>query len=179
MSIEIVGPEVGRYLDWNRLTEALEAGHGRPKAQVADTLIYRGRDAMLTRSAWIDGMGLAVKAATLFPGNRSAGKPTIHGAVNLLSDQDGHLEAMIDFTLVTKWKTAGALGGYITLEEADQVILKDLENRTLCGFLTGNTKDKGCTRVTMRFEATSSILEISMCCEARAATCGLCVTDST
>ncbi len=107
MSIEIVGPEVGRYLDWNRLTEALEAGHERPKAQVTDTLLYRGRDAMLTRSAWIDGMGLAVKAATLFPGNRSAGKPTIHGAVNLLSDSDGHLEAMIDFGLVTKWKTAG------------------------------------------------------------------------
>ncbi len=45
------------------------------------------------------------------------------------------------------WKTAGALGGYITLEEADTVVLKDLENRTLCGYLTGNTQQKGCARV--------------------------------
>ncbi len=107
MTIRIVGPEAERHLDWIGLTDALEAGHRLPKAQVADTLIYRGKDVMLTRSAWIDGMGLAVKAATLFPGNRAAGKPTVLGAVNLFSDKDGALEALVDFTLVTKWKTAG------------------------------------------------------------------------
>jgi hypothetical protein len=45
-----------------------------------------------------------------------------------------------------KWKTAGSVVGFITLEEADKVILKDLENRTLCGYLTGNTTSKGCKR---------------------------------
>ena len=39
--------------------------------------------------------------------NRAAGKPMIGGAVNLFSDQDGALEAILDFHLVTKWKTAG------------------------------------------------------------------------
>lgn len=35
----------------------------------------------------------------------------------------------------SKWNTAGSLGGYITLEEADNVFIKDL-NRTLCVVLS-------------------------------------------
>jgi hypothetical protein len=35
-----------------------------------------------------------------------------------------------------KWNTAGALGGYITIKEADNVFIKDL-NESLCAFLTG------------------------------------------
>ncbi len=107
MSIEIVGPEAERHLDWIALTDALEAGHRLPRAEVADTLLHRGYDTLLTRSAWVDGMGLVVKAATIFPGNRALHKPTVLGAVNLFSDRDGSLEALIDFGLVTKWKTAG------------------------------------------------------------------------
>ncbi|MBC7178945.1 MAG: ornithine cyclodeaminase, partial [Roseovarius sp.] len=65
------------------------------------------RDTLLNRAAWIDGMGLAVKSATIFPGNPEQGVPMINGAVNLYSDADGTLEALVDFHLVTKWKTAG------------------------------------------------------------------------
>jgi ornithine cyclodeaminase len=107
MTTEIVGPEVEPRLVWIALIEALAAGHRLPRAEVADTLLHRGTDTLLTRSAWIDGMGLAVKAATIFPGNAALGKPTVLGAVNLYSDQDGALEALVDFGLVTKWKTAG------------------------------------------------------------------------
>lgn len=94
-------------LDWIGVTEAIAAGHARPRAQVADVFLYRGNDTLLNRSAWIDGLGLAVKVATVFPGNVAAGKPAIGGAVNLCSDADGALEAILDFHLVTKWKTAG------------------------------------------------------------------------
>ena len=94
-------------LNWIDLTKALAAGHNRPKAQIEDVFLYRDRDTLLNRSAWIDGMGVAVKAATIFPGNTSKGKPMIGGAVNLFSDEDGALEAVLDFALVTKWKTAG------------------------------------------------------------------------
>ena len=62
---------------------------------------------MLSRAAWIDGIGLLVKTATIFPGNAAQGKPTVGGGVNLYSDTDGTLEAILDFRLVTKWKTAG------------------------------------------------------------------------
>jgi ornithine cyclodeaminase len=98
--------EADKLLDWIALTDALAAGHDLPKAEVEDVFLYRGNKTLLNRSAWIDGMGLAVKCATVFPDNRDAGKPMIGGAVNLFSDQDGALKAVLDFHLVTKWKTA-------------------------------------------------------------------------
>ena len=107
MTIEIVGPEVEPKLDWIALTEAIVAGHALPRAEVADTILRRRGDTLLTRSAWIDGLGLAVKAASVFPENPRRGIPAIDGVVNLLSDATGALEALVDFTLVTKWKTAG------------------------------------------------------------------------
>jgi ornithine cyclodeaminase len=94
-------------LDWLGVTEALIAGHRLPRAQVADVLLQRGRDTLLNRSAWIDGLGLAVKVCTIFPGNPAAGKPMIDGTVTLCADGDGVPEAILDFHLVTKWKTAG------------------------------------------------------------------------
>jgi ornithine cyclodeaminase len=107
MTLTIIGPEAEAKLDWLALTDALAAGHARPRAKVADTLLHRGGDTLLTRSAWIDGMGVAVKAATVYPGNPKLGLAAVNGAVNLFSDSDGRLEALVDFTLVTKWKTAG------------------------------------------------------------------------
>ena len=107
MSIQIGFEDGERKLDWIGLTEALKAGHQLPKAEIADTFLYRGKDTLLNRSAWIDGLGLAVKCATVFPENPSAGVPMINGAVSLFDDAHGRLEAIIDFHLVTKWKTAG------------------------------------------------------------------------
>lgn len=94
-------------LDWLGLTDALMAGHKLPKAEIADSFLYRGEDTLLSRAAWIDGLGSAVKTATIFPGNPKAGKPMVNGGVLLFSDQDGSAEALVDFHLVTKWKTAG------------------------------------------------------------------------
>jgi ornithine cyclodeaminase/alanine dehydrogenase-like protein (mu-crystallin family) len=94
-------------LDWIGLTDALAAGHNLPKAEIGDTFLYRGSDTLLSRSAWIDGLGIAVKTATVFPNNPSASTPVVNGGVNLYSDTDGTLEAIVDFHLVTKWKTAG------------------------------------------------------------------------
>ncbi|MCF3594909.1 ornithine cyclodeaminase [Rhodobacteraceae bacterium LMO-12] len=94
-------------LSWQGLLKAFEAGHEMAKAEIGDTFLYRGKDTLLSRAAWIDGMGQAVKTATIFPGNPGQGKPMVNGAVNLYSDKDGTLEAIVDFHLVTKWKTAG------------------------------------------------------------------------
>ena len=94
-------------LGWIGLTDALAAGHNLPKAEIGDTFLYRSSDTLLSRSAWIDGLGIAVKTATIFPNNPSASKPVVNGGVNLYSDTDGTLEAIVDFHLVTKWKTAG------------------------------------------------------------------------
>ena len=105
--MQIIGPEIEPRLDWLALTDALAQGHELPRAEIADSFLYRGRDTLLTRSAWIDGLGLAVKPATVFPGNAADGLPAVNGAVNLLDDATGQLQAIVDFHLVTKWKTAG------------------------------------------------------------------------
>ncbi|NIZ14781.1 ornithine cyclodeaminase family protein [Phaeobacter sp. HF9A] len=108
MSLIQIGFDAGEaLLDWLALTEALAEGHRHPKAEVGDTFLYRGEDTLLSRSAWIDGLGLAVKSATIFPGNAGRGLPGVNGSVTLFDDATGQLEALVDFHLVTKWKTAG------------------------------------------------------------------------
>ena len=108
MTVPFIPFEQGEaLLDWIGLTDALAAGHKLPKAEIGDTFLYRDPDTLLNRAAWIDGMGIAVKTATVFPGNPGHGVPMINGGVNLYSDNNGTLEAIIDFHLVTKWKTAG------------------------------------------------------------------------
>ena len=108
MNIPFIPFEQGEaLLDWIGLTDALAAGHALPRAEIGDTFLYRDPDTLLSRAAWIDGMGMAVKTATVFPGNPGRGAPMINGGVNLYSDADGTLEAIVDFHLVTKWKTAG------------------------------------------------------------------------
>ncbi len=107
MTVPFIGPEAEEKLDWLALTDALAAGHRLPKAEVGDTFLYRGADTVLSRAAWIDGLGQLVKTATIFPGNPSQDLPLIHGAVSVFSDETGQLAAMVDFHLLTKWKTAG------------------------------------------------------------------------
>ncbi|PVA09875.1 ornithine cyclodeaminase [Pelagivirga sediminicola] len=115
-------------LKWLDLCDAFERGHAMQKAEIADTLLYRGKDTLLNRSAWIDGLGLAVKCASVFPGNPAKGQPMINGVVNLFDDAFGTLEAIIDFHLVTKWKTAGD-----SLFAARRLARPDSENILIVG----------------------------------------------
>ena len=108
MSVPVIPFEAGEArLDWLALCDAFEAGHRLPRAEIADSFLYRGADTLLSRAAWIDGLGLAVKSATIFPGNGETGLPSVNGGVSLYADDTGVLEAIVDFHLVTKWKTAG------------------------------------------------------------------------
>ncbi|SDW80485.1 ornithine cyclodeaminase family protein [Litoreibacter albidus] len=108
MSIKIIGFEDGEAaLRWEGLTDAFAHGHTLPKAEIGDTFLYRTPDTLLSRSAWIDGLGVAVKSATIFPENKTKGLPAVNGSVSVFSDATGELEALVDFHLVTKWKTVG------------------------------------------------------------------------
>ena len=95
-----------KNLNWLALVDAIKVGHTLPKAEIEDLFLYRGSDTLLSRSAWIDGMGLLTKTATVFPENKKTGTPMVGGGVMLFDDTNGALEAMIDFHLITKWKTA-------------------------------------------------------------------------
>ncbi len=98
--------EMDPFLDWNQLGDALLAGHQTNKAQISDQFVTRGQDTLLSRAAWIDGMGVAVKSVTVFPENHRKSLPSVQGAMLLFEDNTGMLEAIIDSHLVTKWKTA-------------------------------------------------------------------------
>ena len=124
----IIGAEAEAHLTWPGLTAALEAGHRLPRAEIADILLARGEDRLLDRAAWIDGLGSLVKVGTIVPGNAARGKPTVNGAVVLFDDTDGMVRAMLDFHLVTKWKTAGD-----SLLSASRLARKDSREILLVG----------------------------------------------
>ncbi|ATX65461.1 ornithine cyclodeaminase family protein [Roseinatronobacter bogoriensis] len=107
MTLPIITADIDAHLDWHGLLGAFERAHALPPAELDDTFLYRGDDTLLSRAAWIDGMGALVKTATIFPGNTDKGLAAVNGGVSLYSDADGTLEALLDFHLVTKWKTAG------------------------------------------------------------------------
>ena len=103
----MIGPEAEAFLSWPGIMAALEAGHRLPRAGIADLLLYRGADTLLDRAAWIDGLGSLVKVGLIHPGNPALGLPSVNGIVTLYNDKTGVLDALLDFHLVTKWKTAG------------------------------------------------------------------------
>ncbi len=128
MNAETIGRDAEALLNWQGLTAALEAGHRLPRAEIADLLLYRGPDTLLDRAAWIDGLGSLVKVGTIVPGNAGRGKATVNGIVNLFDDTTGELTALIDFRLVTKWKTAGD-----SLLAASRLARRDSRNFLLVG----------------------------------------------
>lgn len=99
--------DVDHLLDWNDLADALLAGHKLATPEISDQFVHRGDDTLLSRAAWIDGVGVAVKSVTVMPSNAAHGFPSVQGAMVLFEDQTGQVEAVIDSALVTKWKTAG------------------------------------------------------------------------
>jgi ornithine cyclodeaminase len=126
--ITMVPQEAETLLTWPGLLAALEAGHRMSRAKIKDLLLQRGADAILDRAAWIDGLGALVKVATIHPGNAALGKPTINGVVTLYDDLTGELSAIVDFHLVTKWKTAGD-----SLLSATRLARRDAEEFLLVG----------------------------------------------
>ncbi len=107
MTRHITQADVAGRLTWSGIADALREGHRRPKAQIDDTFLTRGPDTLLSRSAWIEGIGIGVKSVTVVPGNAARGLPSVQGAMLLFDPRTGTLDAVLDSDLVTKWKTAG------------------------------------------------------------------------
>jgi ornithine cyclodeaminase len=128
MTLTIVPKDAEKLLTWPGLLEAFEAGHRLPKPDIKDLFVYRGPDTVLDRATWIDGLGALVKVATVIPGNAQRGLPTVNGSVTLYDDTTGELTALVDFHLVTKWKTAGD-----SLLSARRLACKDTKNILLVG----------------------------------------------
>jgi ornithine cyclodeaminase/alanine dehydrogenase-like protein (mu-crystallin family) len=105
--VPVIGAaDIAGRLDWTRLVEALAEGHRGPRPALGDTFLTRGGDTLLSRSAWIDGLGAAVKSVTVLPENPARGRPSVQGAMLVFDGATGAVEAVIDAALVTRWKTA-------------------------------------------------------------------------
>jgi len=101
--------EADPLLNWSNVADAIQAGHALPKAEIGDLLLQSAPNALLTRGAWIEGLGMAIKSMSVFPENPdiSPSLPSIQGGVLLFEGKTGGLRAVIDGILATKWKTAG------------------------------------------------------------------------
>jgi len=123
----IGGDEVDRVASWPLIIAALKAGHRLPKPQIGDVYLTGGGNGLLSRTAWIDGLGCCVKAATVFPGNVDHKPPlaSIHGAVLLFNRETGVTRAVVDGAAVTRWKTAAdsALGSELLSRPDARVLL--------------------------------------------------------
>lgn len=97
--------EADPHLNWTAIANAMHQGHLLPKAEIGDLLLQKAPNALLSRGAWIKGLGMAMKSMSVFPENKK--HPSIQGGVLVFDDKDGNLKAVVDGILVTKWKTAG------------------------------------------------------------------------
>jgi len=112
MILQIGKNDGSEKLTWTLIVEALRAGHRLPRAEISDQFLYRSKDTLLSRAAWIDGLGFGVKSVSVMPENAARKMPTVQGAMLVFEDVYGTPTALIDSDLVTKWKTAAdsALG---------------------------------------------------------------------
>ncbi len=94
-------------LNWIDTVEALRAGHLLPKAEVGDVFLGPATATLLSRSAYIPGLGYGVKAVTVMDANPARGLPTVQGAMMLYDPDGGTIRAIIDSRLITEFKTAG------------------------------------------------------------------------
>ena len=104
--VPFIAADIEHRLDWLHMADALAEGHRGPRPRITDQFLTRGADTLLTRCAWIDGLGGAVKAVTVVPANPARGLASVQGALLLFDDTTGEVRALIDSGLVTHWKTA-------------------------------------------------------------------------
>ncbi len=106
MVVHLEGKSLEPLLDWLELIDCLKEGHLHPTPQIKDHILAQGLNRLLNRLAWVEGLGSAVKTCTVYPENSNRNIATINGMMTLFADETGEPEAIIDFHLVTKWKTA-------------------------------------------------------------------------
>ncbi|HVL21954.1 MAG TPA: ornithine cyclodeaminase [Amaricoccus sp.] len=96
---------IGRVA-WPGAVEALRAGHRLPKAEVADAFLGPPEATLLSRAAYIEGLGYGAKSVTVVDANAAQGLATVQGAMLVFEPTHGALEAIVESRLVTELKTA-------------------------------------------------------------------------
>ena len=105
---------VHELLPYAELVDAMAAGHLRPPADVRRTVYspVGANEVYLGLPAWQPGEAIGVKLVTVFPGNLTAGLPSVQAVYVLFDGVTGSPLATMDGTALTYRKTAcdSALG---------------------------------------------------------------------
>ena len=117
---------IDKLLTWSEIIDALFSVHQRPEADINDILLQSKNSSLLSRAAWVENYGIAVKTATIFPDNATKFQdlPTVQSLVTLFDDNSGAPQAIIDGNLIPQWKTAGdsVLGAKLLARKESQVL---------------------------------------------------------
>lgn len=92
--------------DWLGMIETLVEGHRLPPPQISDIFQGNSSTTMLSRAAFVEGLGCGVKTVTVTPDNHQRGLPTVQGAMLFFDSDSGTPVALVDSALITRWKTA-------------------------------------------------------------------------
>jgi ornithine cyclodeaminase len=124
--MKIINKEnVREGLSWSDVIQALTKGHQKERALLRDSLIEQENSSMLSRSAWVKGLGYGVKSVTITPANSQIGLPTVQGSMLIFNHDTGQAEVLIDSELITYWKTAAdsVLGATLLARPTSQSLL--------------------------------------------------------
>jgi len=92
--------------NWLDVIGVLERGHRLAPPQIADIFLGGDGTTMLSRAAYIEGLGCGVKTVTVNADNRARDLPTVQGVMLCFEADTGTPVALVDAALVTHWKTA-------------------------------------------------------------------------
>ncbi len=104
--------DVERLLEVDPMLDALEAAFrsfssGRTNVPARVAAVAEG-GMLAAMPGYVAGVGLAVKAISVFPANHAAGKPSHQGLIALFDERDGTPICVMDAARVTALRTAGA-----------------------------------------------------------------------
>lgn len=122
----ITADAFGEDINWPLFINAIDTGHALPPAQIEDTFLGPSGQTLLSRAAWIQGLGFGVKSVTVMAENAALGLPTVQGAMLVFDKTNGTLRAVIESDLVTNLKTASdsALGArYLARPESRTMLV--------------------------------------------------------
>ena len=120
---------IAKTLNFRALIEHLRQAHRQPPAAVERALMLHRmpsgtENAFLIWPAWQHERSLGIKIVTLFPDNQSM--PAVQALYVLFDGTNGAVEALIDGTELTYWKTAAdsALGAdYLARQDATTFLM--------------------------------------------------------
>ena len=110
---------------WNALVDGIADYHLFPKPEIQDVLLGPDEQTLLSRTAWIDGLGFGVKSATICRDNKTHNLPTVQGLMTLFDSENGAPLATLDNNLITCRKTAAdsLLGARLLARKDSRVLL--------------------------------------------------------